>query len=166
MVHLHKEDDVMVLIQLAKEFGIKVVANHCMDVHRESVFAVLKAASIPIVYGPMDSFPYKVELKHENWRNVNNLLKSGAKFSLISDHPVILQRNMFYTLRHLLRFGLSKADAISKITKEAAEIIGVRQLGQIKPGFKASIIVWNGDTFSLSSYPILVIAEGRTAYRE
>ena len=57
MVHLHKEDDVMVLIQLAKEFGIKVVANHCMDVHRESVFAVLKAASIPIVYGPMDSFP-------------------------------------------------------------------------------------------------------------
>jgi len=49
MVHLHKEDDVMVLIQLAKEFGIKVVANHCMDVHRESVFAGLKAASIPIV---------------------------------------------------------------------------------------------------------------------
>ena len=166
MVHLHKEDDVMVLIQLAKEFGIKVVANHCMDVHRESVFAVLKAASIPIVYGPMDSFPYKVELKHENWRNVNNLLKSGAKFSLMSDHPVILQRNMFYTLRHLLRFGLSKADAISRITKEAPEIIGVRQLGQIKPGFKASIIVWNGDPFSLSSYPILVIAEGRTAYRE
>jgi imidazolonepropionase-like amidohydrolase len=56
-----------------------------------------KAASIPIVYGPMDSFPYKVELKHENWRNVDNLLKSGAKFSLMSDHPVILQRNMFYT---------------------------------------------------------------------
>ena len=94
------------------------------------------------------------------------LLDSGAKFSLMSDHPVILQRNMFYTLRHLLRFGLSKADAISKITKEAAEIIGVQQLGQIKPGFKASIIVWNGDPFSLSSYPILVIAEGRTAYRE
>ena len=84
----------------------------------------------------------------------------------MSDHLVILQRNMFYTLRQLLRFGLSKADAISKITKEAAEIIGVRQLGQIKPGFKVSIIVWNCDPFSLSSYPILVIAEGRTAYRE
>ena len=103
----------------------------------------------------MDSFPYKVELKHENWRNVNNLLKSGAKFSLMSDHPVILQRNMFYTLRHLLRFGLSKGDAISRITKESAEIIGVRQLGQIKPGFKASIIVWNGDPFSLSSVSYL-----------
>lgn len=84
----------------------------------------------------------------------------------MSDHPVILQRNMFYTLRHLLRFGLSKADAISKITREAAEIIGIQNIGQIKPGFKASLVVWNGDPFLLSSYPTLVIAEGKTVYQE
>ena len=66
----------------------------------------------------------------------------------------------------MLRFGLSKADAISKITKEAAEIIGVEKIGQIKPGFKASMVVWNGDPFSLSSHPVLVIGEGRTVYDE
>jgi imidazolonepropionase-like amidohydrolase len=63
----------------------------------------------------------------------------------------------------MLRFGLSKANAISKITKDAAEIIGLN-IGQIKPGFKASLVVWNGDPFSLSSQPILVLAEGRTVY--
>lgn len=166
MVHLHKEDDAMVLIQLVKEFGIKAVANHCADVHREEVFAALKAASIPVVYGPMDSFPYKVELKHESWRNVEKLVASKAKFSFMSDHPVILQRNLFYTLRHLLRFGMSKADAISKITKEAAEIIGVCDIGQVKAGYRASFVVWNGDPFSLSSFPVLVIAEGKTVYQE
>jgi imidazolonepropionase-like amidohydrolase len=166
MVHLHKEDDAIVLIQLVKEFGIKAIANHCADVHRAEVFAALSGASIPVVYGPMDSFPYKVELKHESWRNVEKLLKSNAKFSLMSDHPVILQRNMFYTLRHLLRFGISKSDAISKISREAAEIIGAPNIGQVKAGFKASFTVWNGDPFSLSSYPVLVIAEGKTVYRE
>ena len=166
MVHVHKEDDIMVLLQLIKEFGIKVIANHCVDVHREEVFTALKASSVPVIYGPMDSFPYKVELKHESWRNAEKLLNSGAKFSIMSDHPVILQRNILYSLRHLLRFGLSKADAISKISKEAAEIIGAQNIGQIRAGFKASIIVWNGDPFSLSSYPILVIAEGRTVYEE
>ena len=166
MVHVHKEDDIMVLIQLIKEFGIKVIANHCVDVHREEVFTALKASSVPVIYGPMDSFPYKVELKHESWRNAEKLLNSGAKFSIMSDHPVILQRNILYSLRHLLRFGLSKADAISKISKEAAEIIGAQNIGQIRAGFKASIVVWNGDPFSLSSYPILVIAEGRTVYEE
>jgi imidazolonepropionase-like amidohydrolase len=164
MFHVHKEDDIMVLIQLVKEFGIKAIANHCCDVHREDVFVALKAASIPIIYGPMDAFPYKVELKHESWRNVEKLLNSGAKFSVMSDHPVILQRNILYSLRHMLRFGLSKANAISKITKDAAEIIGLKNIGQIKPGFKASLVVWNGDPFSLSSQPILVLAEGRTVY--
>jgi imidazolonepropionase-like amidohydrolase len=166
MVHVHKEDDIMVLIQLIKEFGIKVIANHCVDVHREEVFTALKASSIPVIYGPMDSFPYKVELKHESWRNAEKLLNSGAKFSIMSDHPVILQRNILYSLRHLLRFGLSKADAISKISKEAAEIIGAQNIGQVRAGFKASIVVWNGDPFSLSNYPVLVIAEGRTVYEE
>lgn len=88
MFHVHKEDDIMILIQLIKEFGIR--ANHCCDVHREEVFTALKASSVPIIYGPMDAFPYKVELKHESWRNTEKLLKSGAKFSIMSDHPVIL----------------------------------------------------------------------------
>jgi imidazolonepropionase-like amidohydrolase len=61
---------------------------------------------------------------------------------------------------------MSKADAISKITKEAADIIGVNDIGQVKPGYKASFVVWNGDPFSLSSYPVLVIAEGKTVYQE
>ncbi|MGB7882167.1 MAG: amidohydrolase family protein, partial [Nitrososphaeraceae archaeon] len=114
----------------------------------------------------MDSFPYKVELKHESWRNVEKLITSRVKFSFMSDHPVILQRNLFYTLRHLLRFGVSKAEAISKISKESAEIIGVNNIGQVKAGFKASFVVWNGDPFSLTSYPVLVIAEGKTVYKE
>ncbi len=166
MVHLHKEDDAMVLIQLVNEFGFKAVLNHGMDIFREEAFARVAAAGIPIVYGPLDSFPYKVELKHESWRNAQSLLKSGAKFCMMSDHPVILQRNMFYTLRHFLRFGLSKEAAVSKVTKDAAEILGAKGIGEIKNGFKASLVVWNGDPFDLSNFPTLVIGEGKEVHRE
>lgn len=166
LAHLHKEDDAMLLVQLSREFGLDVIANHCMDIYRMNVFSFLNSYNIPIIYGPLDSFPYKVELKHESWKNVKPLIDSKAKFSLMSDHPVILQRNIFYTLRHLLRFGLSKSDAISKITKESADIIGIYDLGQIKPGFKSSFVIWNGDPFSLTNYPIMSIAEGKTVYKE
>jgi imidazolonepropionase-like amidohydrolase len=166
MAHLHKEDDAILLVHLAREFGLESIANHCMDIYRKEVFSFLNENNVPIVYGPLDCFPYKVELKHESWKNVKPLIDSGAKFALMSDHPVILQRNMFYTLRHFLRFGLSKPQAISKITKEAADIIGIGDLGQIKLGFKASFVVWNGDPFSLANYPIMSIAEGKTVYKE
>jgi imidazolonepropionase-like amidohydrolase len=137
-----------------------------MDIYRKDVFSFLNSNNIPVIYGPLDSFPYKVDLKHESWKNVKPIIDSKAKFSLMSDHPVILQRNIFYTLRHLLRFGLSKSEAISKITKESADIIGIYDLGQIKPGFKSSFVIWNGDPFSLTNYPIMSIAEGKIIYNE
>jgi imidazolonepropionase-like amidohydrolase len=85
----------------------------------------------------------------------------------MSNHPVMLQRNMFYTLCHLLRFSIFKAEAISKITREPAGIIGVQDnVGQVKPGSKASLVIWNDDPFSLTSHPILVIAEGKVVYKE
>ena len=47
-----------------------------------------------MVFGPLDAFAYKVELRHENWRNVRHLLESGVDFGLMTDHPVIPQRNL------------------------------------------------------------------------
>jgi imidazolonepropionase-like amidohydrolase len=166
MAHHHKEDDAILLVQLSREFGLDAIANHCMDIYRKDIFSFLNSNNIPIIYGPLDCFPYKVELKHESWKNVKPLIDSKAKFSLMSDHPVILQRNIFYTLRHLLRFGLSKSEAISKITRESADILGIGNLGQIKHGFKSSFVIWNGDPFSITNYPVMSIAEGKIVYQE
>lgn len=135
-------------------------------IFREEIFEALKAVSIPVIYGPMDSFSNKVELKHDRWRNAEGLLKSQIRFSLMSDHSIHLQRNIFYPLRYLLRLGLSKFNSISKVTSEAAEILGIEKLGQIKEGFKASLVVWNGDPFSITSHPILVVGEGKIVYKE
>ena len=166
MVHTHKEDDANLLIGLKNEFGLKVVLNHGVDIHSTEAFRRIAQNNIPIVYGPMDSHPYKVELKHESWRNTKYLLESGAKFCMMSDHPVILQRTIFYTLRHLLRFGLSKEDAISKLTSETASILGLDDLGSIEKGKLASLTVWNGDPFSLESYPVNVFGEGDEVYSD
>ncbi|MEM0120496.1 MAG: amidohydrolase family protein [Thermoprotei archaeon] len=166
MVHLHKEDDAMILLELVREFGFKAVLNHGLDIYREEVFRIVRDAGVNLVYGPMDSFPYKVELKHESWRNTRAVLASGIKFCLMSDHPVLLQRNMFYTIRHFMRFGLTKEQAISKLTKETAEIIGAPNIGQIKKDYKASLVVWSGDPFEITSYPKLVVGEGKIVHQE
>ncbi len=164
MVHLHREDDAFVLLDLIREFNIRAVLNHGMDIYREETFSFLKERGVPLIYGPLDTHPYKVELKHESWRNVEKVLKSGINFGLMSDHPVILQRNMFYTLRHFMRFGLTKEKAISKVTLETAKIIGAEGIGAVKKGYNASLVLWQGDPFSLEGYPLTVVGEGRVVY--
>lgn len=166
MVHVHKADDLMILRQLIREFGIKAVANHCVDVNSLAIWEKLKQMDIPVIYGPLDAFPYKVELKHMSWRNAEQLVRARPKFGLMSDHPVIQQRSLPLQLRYFRRFGMSKAEAIGLITKENADIIGAQEMGSIEKGKWASMVVWNRDPFSLDSYPIQVIGEGKVVYEE
>lgn len=91
---------------------------------------------------------------------------SGVKFALISDHPVILQRNLFLTTRHFMRFGASREECISYLTSRPAEILGLNDLGTIEEGKLASFSVWEGDPFTFEGHPKLVIGEGRTVYSE
>ncbi len=166
MAHVHKEDDTLILLNLMKEFGFKAVVNHGGDFHTPEIWEKIKKAKIPVIYGPVDSFSYKVELKHEYWRNIKYAVESKVDMALMSDHPVVLQRNLFLQLRYFIRFGMSKEEALSLITSRAAKIIGAEKIGEIKKGYFASLVVWNGDPFSLESYPTMVIGEGKVVYEE
>jgi imidazolonepropionase-like amidohydrolase len=164
-VHVHKADDIAALLRLVDEFGLDVTIEHTCDIHQSGIFEELRERGIPVVYGPLDSLAYKVELKHENWTNIRYLLDSGVRFGLMTDHPVILQRTLLLTLRWFLRAGLSKQQALEIITRSNAEILGVDDvLGTLEPGKWASFLCWNGDPFSLESYPVAIYAEGKLIY--
>ncbi len=79
---------------------------------------------------------------------------------MMSDHPVILQRNLFLTMRHFLKFGMSREEAITKLTREPAEILGLPDLGTISEGKLASFTVWNKDPFEIDAQPSAIVAEG------
>ncbi len=165
--HVHKIDDIAALLRLVDEFKIDVTVDHAGDVHRPEIFRELKKRKIPVVYGPIDSFAYKVELKHEDWRNVRHLLASGVEFGLMSDHPVTLARQLLLQTRWFIRTGLSRQQAIELISRRNARILGVQdRIGTLEKGKWASIVCWNGDPFDLACFPVAVYGEGQLLYSE
>ena len=165
--HVHKIDDIAGLLRLKEEFGLRVTVEHAGDVHDGRIFSTLKEQGVPVVFGPLDSFAYKVELKHENWRNLRLLVDSGVSYGLMTDHPVIPQRNLAVTLRWFLRCGLSRQQAIEIISRRNAEILGIHGfLGTLEKGKWASFACWNGDPFDLASWPVRVWGEGRLLHDE
>ncbi|HDO20239.1 MAG: amidohydrolase [archaeon GB-1867-097] len=166
-VHVHKMDDAAGLLMIKREFNLKVTAEHLGDVHSKFTFEKLKKENIPIIYGPLDSHAYKVELKHRSWRNAKLIVEVKPLFSIMSDHPVTLQRNIFLQTRFFRRFGMSKDECIALLTSKAARILEIDdKLGTIENGKWASMIVWSGDPFSLDSYPKMVIGEGKILHEE
>ncbi len=163
--HVHKIDDIAALLRLVDDFRIKIVVDHAMDVHDTKIFQELKRRKIPVVYGPVDSFAYKVELKHENWRNIRHLIASGVDFGLMSDHPVTLARQLLLQTRWFMRAGLSKQGAIELVSRKNARILGIDdRIGIIEKGKWASFTCWNGDPFDLASYPVAVYGEGEVLF--
>ena len=165
--HVHKIDDIAALLRLADKYKIKLTIEHAMDVHQPEIFQELKRRKIPVVYGPVDSFSYKVELKHEDWRNIRHLLTTRVEFGLMSDHPVTLARQLFLQTRWFLRAGLTKQQAIELVSIKNARILGVDdRLGSLEKGKWASFICWRGDPFDLSSYPAAVYGEGELIFSD
>jgi imidazolonepropionase-like amidohydrolase len=163
--HVHKTDDIAALLRLVDEFKIKVTVEHAGDVYQPAIFQELKKRKIPVVYGPIDSFAYKVELKHEDWRNIRHLLATRVDFGLMTDHPVTLARQLFLQTRWFVRAGMSKQHAIELVSRQNARILGIdKQLGTLAKGKWASFICWSGDPFDLANYPVAVYGEGDLLY--
>lgn len=161
-VHVHKIDDVAALLRLVDEFKLKISIDHAMDIHQPEIFIELQKRKISIIYGPIDAFAYKVELKHENWKNIEHLVNSKAIFGLMTDHPVVPARQIFLQTRWFTRVGYTKQMAIELVSRKNAEILGINNiLGTLEKEKWASFICWNTDPFDFTSYPIAVYGEGK-----
>jgi imidazolonepropionase-like amidohydrolase len=164
-VHVHKMDDIAALLRIHEEYGFDLGIEHAGDVHCQDTFDELKKRGIPVVYGPIDGFAYKVELKHRSGNNVGHLIKSGVQFGLMTDHPVTLSGSLLLQTRWMLRHGLSKAQAVGVITMNNARMLGIDdKLGSLEPGKWASFVGWNGDPFDISNSVQQAFGEGECVF--
>ena len=161
-VHVHKDDDVLYLIKLVKKYNLNVTADHTGDVFNKNIFDELGKNKIPVVYGPLGSLGYKVELKHAYYQNAKLLMESRAFYGLMTDHPVIHTIALRDSLKFFLIQGMSEEDAISLITYKNAVILGIDDiLGTIEKGKLASLVVWDKNPLNLAAFPTLVVGEGK-----
>ncbi len=166
-VHVHKIDDIAALLRIVDEFKLNVSVEHAGDVHQPEIYRELKKRKIPVVYGPIDSHPYKVELKHESWRHIRYLIDSGVEYGFMTDHPVVLSGMLFLQTRWFTRCGLTKQDAVELVSRRNADVIGIgKLLGTLEKGKWASFTCWNGDPFDITSYPVRVYGEGEVLHEE
>ncbi len=155
------------MLRLVDEYKLDVSVEHACDVFKPETFQELKKRNIPVIFGPVDAFAYKVELKHENWRNIKHLVESKVEFGLMTDHPVTPSSMLFTQTRWFSRFGFSKQKMVELVSRKNAELLGIDNvLGSLVRGKWASFICFSGDPFVMTSYPLAVYGEGRLLHEE
>ena len=164
-IHAHKMDDIAALLRLKDEYGFELCVEHAGDVHCQHTFDELKKRGVPVTYGPIDGFAYKVELKHRSTGNVEHVIKSGVQFGLMTDHPVTQSGTLLLQTRWMLRKGLSKAEAVGVVTMNNARLLGIDdRLGSLEEGKWASFVGWSGDPFDLANQAVAAYGEGEQLF--
>jgi len=86
-----------------------------------------------------------------------NLSLGGAE----AHDQSLTESSLIYQARSAVRWGMAPADAIASITSRPAALCGMGdQLGQLKSGFDADLVLWSGEPLAADSKPLLVILDG------
>ena len=162
-IHVHRADDIVTAINIAKEFNLKATIDHCTEGYL--IVEELKRAGFPILVGPLFSFRTKDEVKNSTYKNPIELINNGLSVSVTSDHPFSNCEFLPIYVGLLVKYGLPYFEAIKTITINPAKALGIDdRVGSLEVGKDADLVVYDGDPLEVDTNVLLTMINGQIVY--
>lgn len=157
--HCYRTDEIIMLMNLAKEFGIKVhTFQHTLEGYRVAKEIAEHGANASIL---PDWWAYKAEAYEAIPGNAAIMTRKGIVVSVHSDSNEAA-RHFYMEAAKLIKYGdLSEEEALRLVTLNPAIQIGLdKRIGSIDVGKDADLVIFNGHPFSVYSRPETTMIEG------
>jgi imidazolonepropionase-like amidohydrolase len=160
LVHVERAADILQALALKREFPnirlILVGATEGWRVARE-----IAAARVPVIVNAMEDLPETFEQLAATQSNTGRLQAAGVQVAIgmINDDEARMIRvttqhagNMVAIARVPGHTGLTWDEAFASITSRPAEVFGMGgEIGSLRAGRRADVVIWSGDPLELSS---------------
>lgn len=161
-VHGDQIKQMLIAIDFAKEFGVDVVIVGGSESFQ--IADLLKANNISVILDQCLNLPATEDDDIDQpFKTPAALQKAGVLYCISDDDANTRYRNLSYNAGIAATFGLTKEEALSAITLNAAKILGVEgKTGSIEVGKDANIVVSEGDLLDMKSSSITdALIQGR-----
>jgi imidazolonepropionase-like amidohydrolase len=148
-IHADVVRQLLMVIDIKNELNIDVVVVGGSESYH--VAELLKQHNIPVILNQLLDLPTLADdLVDQPYRTPAMLQKAGVLFA-ISDNDVNTRyRNLPYNAGTAAAYGLTKEEALSSITLNAAKILGIAdRTGSLEVGKDANIIISSGDILDM-----------------
>ena len=163
--HVHRADDILTAIRIAKEFNLKLTLDHCTEGHL--VVDEIIESGFPVIVGPDLTSRSKLEVKNVSFKTAGILEKAGVKTAIMTDHPISLIQYLPLCAGLCVKHGLSVEGGLRAITINAAEICGVANLvGSLETGKDADIAIFSNNPMEVFTRTLYTIINGKVVYKE
>jgi len=161
--HCYREDEILMLLRVAKEFGFKVrTFQHILEGYK--VADELAAAGVGASTFS-DWWAYKVEAYDAIPYNAALMTKRGVVVSINSDdaeEATHLNQEAAKTIKY---GGLSHDDALKLVTINPAIQLGIdKRVGSIEVGKDADLVIYNHDPLSAYAVVQKTLIDGRVYF--
>lgn len=158
MVRANRMDDILTILRITDEYGIKLILNHGSDAHR--VADRLAARSIPVIVGPFEAYQMREETARATLEAPAKLIASGVKFAFQTG-DFHNYGDLIYQAETAVKHGLDSEEAWKALTIYPAQIFGVDAvLGSLEEGKLANLVIFRGDPLKSVATLKLVIIRG------
>ena len=149
VVAAEQPNDLLTVIELAREFHLKVILNHLG--HSSSLLDKVAATGFPVIVGPIYQQPKESERYDAVFKLPAEMAKRGIKIAFAS-YEAHNSRNLPYAAGYATAFGLPHDEALKALTINPAEMWGVAdRLGSLDAGKLANVVVANGDPLDVKT---------------
>ncbi|OMP80675.1 MULTISPECIES: amidohydrolase family protein [unclassified Chitinophaga] len=149
-IHCDIVKEMLVAVDFAKEFGFDVVIVGGADAWR--IADILKQNNIAVVLKQPHALPVMQDDDVDQpYKLAYQLQQAGVLFCL-SNEGFWQQRNLPFEAGTASAYGLSKEEALSAVTINAAKILGIDKVtGTLETGKDANITISTGDIMDMRS---------------
>lgn len=161
--HVHRADDILTAIRIAKEFDLKLTLDHCTEGHL--IAEEIKESGFPAIVGPSLASRNKLETQNADFKTSGVLANKGVVVAVTTDHPVSLVQYLPICAGLAAKNGLGVLGGLKSITINPAIICEVNdRVGSLKVGKDADIAIFNGNPLEVFTHTMYTIINGEIVY--
>ncbi len=163
--HVHRADDILTAIRIAKEFHLSMTLDHCSEGHL--IAEEIKESGFPAIVGPDMASRNKIEVQNMAFKTVGILNKEGICTAITTDHPVSMIQFLPICAGLAVKSGLPPQEGLRSITINAARICGVSdRVGSLEPGKDGDVVIFDGNPLEVFTSALCTIIEGKVVYQD
>jgi hypothetical protein len=160
LVHVERASDILQTLALKREFpNLRLVLVGASEGWR--VADRIVAAGVPVIANALQDLPSSFEQLASTQSNIGRMRAAGVNVAMgmINEDEARMVRvspqnagNLVALSRVPGASGLSWGEAFAMISSRPAEVMGMGgEIGSLRPGRRADVVIWTGDPLELSS---------------
>lgn len=161
--HVHRADDILTAIRIAREFDLLLTLDHCTEGHL--IAREIAESGFPAIVGPSLASRTKEEVACSDFKTPGILRKAGVPVALTTDHPVSRIQYLPLCAALAAKEGWNEWEALRAITIDAARICRVdHRLGSLTVGKDADLVICDGSPLQIASSVWTTIIDGQPVW--